>query len=125
MARRIILSDDITGNESEDVKTYTFMTNDLKFYQIDLSDRSLTMLLKALKPIKERGREVTRTVALAASNGSEAMKDQTADIRVWCRQNGFQVGDRGRMPEEAIAAYNAAHQAKPDTAAAAADNSDN
>lgn len=111
MARRIILSDDITGNESEDVQTYSFMLQDGKYYQIDLSDKSLTLLLKALRPIKERGREVSYLVAKAGQNGSSAAKDQTASIRVWARQNGWEVGERGRLPEDAVTAYNAAQAA--------------
>lgn len=109
MAKRIILSDDITFKEDESVKTYTFMANDMKFYQIDLSDGSLSNFVKALEPYISAGREVTRLTALAGSNGSSSAKDQSADIRVWARQNGYEVGDRGRMPEEVIAKYNAAH----------------
>lgn len=110
MAKRIILSDDFSGKEDESVATYTFMNRDGKYYQIDLSADSVLKLDRALKGFISAGREVSRLVAQAASNGSKASIDQTADIRVWARQNGYQVGDRGRMPEEAIAAYNKAHE---------------
>jgi len=109
MARRIILSDDVTGIEDESVKTYSFMLEDGKYYQIDLSRESFAKLTKVLKPFKDHMREVSRIVATIGPNGSEAAKDQTASIRVWARQNGHEVGDRGRMPEEVINAYNTAH----------------
>lgn len=111
MAKRIILSDDISGKEDESVATYTFMTRDGKFYQIDLSSENVLKLDKALAVVTKAGREVTRLTALSASNGSKSSIDQTSDIRVWARQNGYEVGDRGRMPEEVIAKYNAAHTA--------------
>jgi len=110
MAKRIILSDDFSGKEDESVATYTFMTRDGKFHQIDLSADSVQKLDRALKPFISAGHEVTRLTALSASNGSKSSIDQTADIRVWARQNGYEVGDRGRMPEEVISAYNKAHQ---------------
>lgn len=109
MAKRIILSDDFSGQEDESVATYTFMNRDGKFYQIDLSRDSLAKLDRAFKAFISAGHEVTRLTALSASNGSKSAIDQSADIRVWARQNGYEVGDRGRMPEEVIAAYNKAH----------------
>ena len=33
----------------------------------------------------------------------------TAEIRAWARENGHRVSDRGRMPAEVVAAYEAAH----------------
>ena len=33
----------------------------------------------------------------------------SADVRAWARENGFAVSERGRIPAEIWAAYEAAH----------------
>jgi len=48
------------------------------------------------------------TVAPPARRAATAA--QGAEIRAWARRNGFQVGSRGRLPEEVIEAYRRANR---------------
>lgn len=102
MARRVILSDDLTGEESEDVETVVYSLQNT-FFEIDLSEASWKKLDSALARFIKVSREVTRAQAIqrfAASTDSENDK-----MRAWARENGMEVGDRGRISDEIKAAY--------------------
>ena len=48
--------------------------------------------------------------ATAAPNRSTADRERLKAIREWARQNGHEnLGDRGRIPQSIVAAYDAAH----------------
>jgi len=40
---------------------------------------------------------------------SRAERKELAVVRAWARENGFQVNDTGRMPDEVHVAYRVAH----------------
>ena len=56
----------------------------------------------------ETGRKVER--ATVKASGSSSVIDSKA-IRAWAVENGVEVGQRGRIHPEVIAAYNEAHAA--------------
>ncbi len=37
------------------------------------------------------------------------LQEDTQAIRWWAREHGYQVSDRGRIPNNVVAAYQAAH----------------
>src|SRR6266568_1974123 len=96
MARRIILSDDLTGNESEDVKTHLFMVDNV-FYEVDFSDDSFELFEKALGKFIKVSCETRRITATAKGEASQSEK-----IRQWAKANGIDVAERGRLPEDVI-----------------------
>lgn len=60
----------------------------------------------------------TTKTATASSNGKTANASDTgtrtrpaskSDVRDWLRDNGYQVNDKGRISDEHLALYNAAH----------------
>lgn len=102
MARRVILSDDLTGEESEDVETVTYSLQNT-FYEIDLSEASWKKLDSALARFIKVSREVTR--AQAISRFAAAGDSENDKVRAWAKDNGFEVGDRGRLSDEIKAAY--------------------
>ncbi|ABW11426.1 conserved hypothetical protein [Parafrankia sp. EAN1pec] len=51
------------------------------------------------------------TAASGGGNGSAAAGRDAGRIRAWARQNGFEVGDRGRIPREILDAFADAHSA--------------
>lgn len=104
MARRVILSDDLTGLESEDVETVTYGISGT-FYEIDLSEVSWKKMEKALTPFIKASREITRADAIRRMAAPSDSVSDTENIRAWARENGFEVGDRGRLSEEIRAAY--------------------
>ena len=110
MAReiRVILTDDLDGTEAD--QTVEFSLGNVS-YSIDLSDANVAKLEAALEPFiakaeKVRGRRSRRTSAAA---GGRAGRGGTAEIRAWARENGYEVSDRGRVPADVMAAYEAAN----------------
>jgi len=58
-------------------------------YEVDLCPEEAAGLRRRLGPYLAAGREQARQ-----------------DIRAWARSNGYPVGDRGRLPQAVVAAYN-------------------
>jgi nucleoid-associated protein Lsr2 len=103
------LEDDIDGGAA--VETVAFAL-DGSSYEIDLSAKNAGKLRDALAVYVAHGRR-TRGGARAATPGrrggrpARADREQTQAIRAWARKNGFQVGDKGRIPAQVLEAYEA------------------
>ena len=99
MAReiRVILTDDLDGTEAD--QTVEFSLGNAS-YSIDLSDANVAKLEAALEPFIAKAEKV---------RGGRAGRGGTAEIRAWARENGFEVSDRGRVPADVMAAYEAAN----------------
>ena len=57
--------------------------------------------------VRAQGGATARTPRKRSTRASAATP--TADLRVWARENGHSVNDRGPLPAEVLAAYTAAH----------------
>lgn len=111
MAQRVqvILVDDVNGGEASETVEFGL---DGVTYEIDLSDQNAAELRDAFgkwigHARRSGGRRQTRRrggAGAAAGRGSDLGK-----IREWGRQNGYQVSDRGRIPQDVQDAYAAAH----------------
>ena len=101
------LEDDLDGGPADDTVTFAL---DGKDYEIDLSTTNAEKLREALRPFAEAGRKTTRgggargTRSRAAGSGPD-----TAKIRAWAKENGYEVSDRGRIHQTVKGAYYAAH----------------
>ena len=118
MARRVILSDDLTGNESEDVVTRVYAHNGA-FLEIDLSNESWAKFEKALKPFLEKSRPISRLTFSAnfvAPDGTAPAESEIGQIREWARAKGMEVGEKGRLSKEIIDAYRADQNSAPESA---------
>ncbi len=96
----IVLVDDIDGSEAEETVSFALDGRD---YEIDLSAKNAAKLRDALAPYLGHARR-----------GGGRKRNRTggpspADIRVWARENGFDVPDRGRVSSQVREAYVAAH----------------
>ena len=102
----IVLVDDIDGTDATQTVTFGL---DGASYEIDLNDKNAAKLRDALAAYVGHGRKVgrggRRTARAAASTGGASAKD----IREWAKANGQAVPDRGRIPADVRAAYEAAH----------------
>ncbi len=107
MARqvRVFLVDDIDG--TGDARTIEFSIG-RDAYTIDLSEKNASKLEAALAPFIEKATKAGRKTARKAGTRSSA-KDTNA-VREWARANGMKVSDRGRVPGNVVAAYEAAQQ---------------
>jgi hypothetical protein len=109
MAQRvhIVLEDDLDGTGAEE--TVTFGLDGIT-YEIDLSARNAAQLRDRMAPYVASAR---RTSGRASSRRSSARGRSSgpspAEIRDWARTEGREVSDRGRVPADVRAAYDAAH----------------
>lgn len=100
------LIDDLDGSEITDAgKTIQFGLEG-KIYEIDLSEANAAKLRSALAPFIKAGRPAAGS---RARGTSRKPSDDLAAIRAWANANGYTVGDRGRIPADARAAYEQAH----------------
>lgn len=106
MARveKVRLVDDIDGSAA--AETIEFSVRG-RGYEIDLSDSNAkdfdAALAGFIESARRRGKAVIGTFTQVKPARS---RSDTATIRIWARENGFpNVQNRGRVPAEAVQAY--------------------
>lgn len=106
---QVLLVDDLDGGEADETVTFAL---DGKTYEIDLTTANADKLRGLLEPYTKGGRRTGgrssggRGKGRAASAGSP----DTAKIRAWAKENGYNVNDRGRVPAEIKQAYEDANR---------------
>jgi hypothetical protein len=106
---QVLLVDDLDGGEADETVTFAL---DGKTYEIDLTTTNADKLRDLLEPYLKGGRRTGgrasggRGKARAASGSSQ----DTAQIRAWAKENGYEVNDRGRVPANIRQAYEDAHR---------------
>jgi len=112
MAKRtqVILVDDLDGGTAEE--TVAFSVDGVS-YEIDLSGDNASTMRDALARYvgsarRVGGRSRTRTAA-SSTTTTGRRDDRSAQIREWARSEGHKVSDRGRIPADLAAKYDAAH----------------
>ncbi|MFI8221266.1 Lsr2 family protein [Streptomyces sp. NPDC085932] len=110
MAQKVvtIMTDDLTGAESDEVSTHRFSLNGVE-YEIDLTPENYDQLDAALRPFIEHGRKTGRRKGAAAARRASKGESSAEEIRTWARNNGYDVSDRGRVRREIREAFEAAH----------------
>jgi hypothetical protein len=112
VAQRTIveLVDDIDGSEASESVSFGL---DGVEYTIDLSEGNANKLRDGLAAFVEKAQRVggrkqrgagTKT---AVSAGGDRAQNQA--IREWARSQGEKISDRGRIPAELVAKFQAAH----------------
>ena len=105
---QVLLVDDLDGGEADETVTFAL---DGKTYEIDLTTANADKLRSLLDPYVKGGRRTGgrasggRGKARAAVGGSQ----DTAQIRAWAKENGYEVNDRGRVPASIREAYEKAN----------------
>ncbi|HEY1621734.1 MAG TPA: Lsr2 family protein [Streptosporangiaceae bacterium] len=108
MAQRTqtFLIDDLDGSEAEGTVLFGL---DGTQYEIDLSTSHAKELRAALAPFADAGRKVAaRQRAGQNARRAPASGVSNTDVRAWARSQGLEVKERGRVPAEVIARYQAA-----------------
>ncbi|WP_030517782.1 Lsr2 family protein [Nocardia sp. NRRL WC-3656] len=111
MAKKVIveLVDDYDGKSKAD-ETVRFSLDGVE-YEVDLSLKNAGKLRAAFEPWTEPARRIGR-IPRSKSKTTEtrpaADKQQTATIRDWARENGYEVSRRGRIHKDIIEAYHKA-----------------
>ncbi|WP_145008080.1 histone-like nucleoid-structuring protein Lsr2 [Kocuria marina] len=102
---QIIMTDDIDGGEATETVTFAI---DGQGYEIDLHENNAAALREALAPYRKAGRKAPRASSRRRTGTTQQRNSETSKIRAWARENGYEVGPRGRIHQHIINAY---HQA--------------
>jgi hypothetical protein len=102
---QVVLVDDVDGGTAEETVSFAL---DGVSYEIDLSAKNAAKLREDLASWvglarRAGGRARRGTRRTAARGGS------SADVRAWAKAQGLAVSERGRIPAEIVAQYEAAH----------------
>ncbi|MEU1078489.1 MULTISPECIES: Lsr2 family protein [unclassified Streptomyces] len=105
---QVLLVDDLDGGEADETVTFAL---DGKTYEIDLTTANADKLRGLLDPYTKSGR---RTGGRAAggrgkARGAAPAGQDTAQIRKWAKEQGYNVNDRGRVPADIREAYEKAN----------------
>src|ERR1700722_6138169 len=108
MAQHIqtLFIDDIDGGAAEGTVRFAL---DGTNYEIDLSGKHSHELRAALRKYVEHARKVggaTRRRGPRGGRGSSPA--DTGAVRAWAQENGYDIKDRGRVPADLVAKYQAA-----------------
>jgi len=108
MAQKImaLFIDDLDGSEAEGTTHFSLDGSD---YEIDLNAGHGKELREALgkyiQYARNAGSPARRTARKTGGGKTSTGKTDTAAIRVWAREHGFHLKDRGRIPASVIAEY--------------------
>ncbi|HZO65109.1 MAG TPA: Lsr2 family protein [Kribbellaceae bacterium] len=107
MAQRVqvVLEDDLDGGKADETVTFGL---DGTAYEIDLSKKNAAKLRDALAQYVGAGRRVSGRRSGGRGRGRSRSGSDSADIRAWAKDNGYEVSERGRISAEIRAAYNEA-----------------
>jgi hypothetical protein len=110
MAQKIqtLFIDDIDGGEAEGTVRFAL---DGSEYEIDLNNKHSDELRSALGKYITHARKVgssTRRAATTARGNRRSSTVDTVAVRAWARQQGVDIKDRGRVPADVVAKYQAA-----------------
>jgi len=109
MAQRIqtIFVDDLDGSEAAGTVRFGVDGTD---YEIDLSAAHAKALGEALEKYIAAGRKVGSSAARRPGRSRRTANSgpDSAAVRAWAKSRGIKVSDRGRIPTEVIAKFNAA-----------------
>lgn len=113
MAKRVIeqlVSDlsgkDIKDGEGETVKFSIGSTS----YEMDLTEAEAGQFYDAVKKYTDVATKIGgRGVRSGGGSNPKTDRSQTQAMRIWARENGRAISDRGRISQATQDAYNAAH----------------
>lgn len=127
MAKQIItmMTDDLVGGEADTTVEFAI---DGVGYSIDLNEENAGKLRELLAPYQQAGTRTGRVASGGYAPGStvrprvtvgnrEAMRENRQlnnQIRVWAQKNGYDLAERGRIPQHVVNAY---HRGTPNPGA--------
>jgi Lsr2 len=105
MAQRtqVLYIDDIDGSEAEGTVRFRFDGTD---YEIDLNKEHADQFAEAIGPFVAAARKTSPSRRPARAGGA---RHDLSNVRAWARDQGIKVSERGRIPADVLAKYNAAH----------------
>jgi hypothetical protein len=105
---QVLLVDDLDGSTADETVTFGL---DGVGYEIDLSSGNAGQLRDELAKYVEHSRKAV-AVPVRRNNRrarTGAGREQSARIREWAKAHGKKISERGRIPADILAEYDAAH----------------
>lgn len=108
MAQQIItqVTSDLSGEAEASTVTFGYAGYD---YEIDLTEAEAEKLAGLLSGYIEAGRRLGRGARRGTARKVAPVKGETEKVRAWARENGFEVNERGRIPNNVQQAFQDAH----------------
>lgn len=108
MAQKVVteLVDDVDGSEADETVTFSWKGYT---YEIDLSAKNVGKLDKALAPFIDKARRLGRTGRAGTRATVTRIASNAAAVRAWAIANGYDVPERGRIPNDIREAYDEAN----------------
>ena len=79
-------------------------------YEIDLCQQHSDTFDETIGHYAEHARTSSAPPGRTAKRRTAAHRQHSASVRAWAKQAGITVSDRGRIPAEVVARYDAAHR---------------
>lgn len=98
---------DLHGDETEGVETVSFGLEGAT-YELDVCKKHAKEIRDAVGRFVPAARKVPGRGRGRGRRGGKVAGATTADVRTWAIENGYDVGERGRIPAAVIDAYKAA-----------------
>ncbi len=102
----IVLEDDLDGSPATETVSFGL---DGKTYEIDLNDKNAGKLRDALAQYVGAARSTGGRRGGRKSSSATNLGPSAREVRDWARSNGYDVPDRGRIPADVRAAFDAAN----------------
>jgi hypothetical protein len=102
---QVLLVDDLDGSEATETVAFGL---DGAFYEIDLSSGNASKLRKELAHYVDHARKASGQPRRRRTRTGPG-RERSAQIRQWAKQRGYKVNERGRIPQNIVAEYEAAH----------------
>jgi Lsr2 len=102
---QVLLVDDLDGSEATETVAFGL---DGATYEIDLSTGNAGKLRKELAHYVEHARKASAQARRRRTRTGPG-RERSAQIRSWAKQRGYKVNERGRIPANIVAEYEAAH----------------
>lgn len=101
---QVLLEDDLSGGPADVTVRFGL---DGAAYEIDLNEENASKLRESLQPYVAHARKAAGTRQRRTRGASN--RERSADIRSWAKSAGIHVNERGRIPADVVAKYEAAH----------------
>lgn len=110
MAQKTIVTliDDLDSGDADETVAFAL---DGSAYEIDLSAKNAAHLRDALAKYVANARRANGRAPRVASSSTRRRpgrtdREQTHAMREWARSNGHKIGEKGRIPQHIVEAYN-------------------
>jgi hypothetical protein len=108
MVQKVVteLIDDVDGSGADETVIFAWKGYT---YEIDLSAKNVGKLDKALAPFIGKARRLGRSAKAGPNAAPTRVASNAADVRAWAVANGYDVPERGRIPNDIRTAYDEAN----------------